>query len=101
MGGKAHGASRLQVVTSTKSGVSTCSYVNGEPQAPQKCRLTLGDDSYDAGAPRVNRNSARAKVTQATTGDAAARRQDWQWQTMLFAGGVVAEYLTAPHMQPP
>jgi hypothetical protein len=42
-----------------------------------------------------------AKVTHATTGDAAERRHDWQWQTMLFAGFAVAEYRTAPHMQPP
>jgi hypothetical protein len=47
------------------------------------------------------RNSDLAKVTQATTGAADTRRQDWQWQTMLFAGRVVAEYRTAPHMQPP
>jgi hypothetical protein len=26
------------------------------------------------------------KVTQATTGEPAARRQVWQWQTMLFVG---------------
>jgi hypothetical protein len=32
-----------------------------------------------------------AKVTQATTGEAAMRRQDWQWQTMLFAGMAVTE----------
>ena len=43
------------------------------------------------GVPRVKRNSAFAKVTQATTGDAAERRHDWQWQTMLFAGLAVAE----------
>jgi hypothetical protein len=49
----------------------------------------------------VKRNSARANVTQATTGDAAERRHDWQWQTMLFAGLVVADHRTAPHMQPP
>jgi hypothetical protein len=40
-------------------------------------------------------------VTQATTGDAADRRQDWQWQIMLFAGLAVAEYRIAPHMHPP
>lgn len=101
MGGKAQGASRLQVVTSRKSGVSRCSYVSGDPQAPQKWRFTLADESYSSGVPRVKRNSAFAKVTHATTGDAAERRQDWQWQTMLFAGFVVAEYRTAPHMQPP
>jgi hypothetical protein len=39
----------------------------------------------------VKRNSAFENVTQATTGDAAERRQDWQWQIMLFAGLVVAE----------
>jgi hypothetical protein len=39
----------------------------------------------------VKRNSARAKVTQATTGEAADRRHDWQWHTMLLAGLVVAE----------
>jgi hypothetical protein len=61
----------------------------------------LADDSYETGSPRVKRNSAFAKVSQATTGDAAARRQDWQWHTMLLAGLVVAEYRTAPHMQPP
>ena len=33
----------------------------------------------------------RANVGQATTGAAVARRQDWQWQTMLLAGVVVAE----------
>jgi len=49
----------------------------------------------------VKRNSARAKVSQALTGAAVARRQDWQWQTMLLAGFVVAEYRKAPHMQPP
>jgi len=75
--------------------------VSGEPQALQKRRFTLGEDSYTAGVPRVKRNSALAKVSQAMTGDADARRQDWQWQTMLFAGVVVAEYRTAPHMQPP
>jgi hypothetical protein len=39
----------------------------------------------------VKRNSDFANVTQATTGDAAERRQDWQWHTMLFAGLAVAE----------
>jgi hypothetical protein len=101
VGGNAHGASRLQVVTSKKSGVSRCSYVSGEPHAPQKRRFTLADDSYSSGVPRVKRNSDLAKVTHATTGDAAERRHDWQWQTMLFAGFAVAEYRTAPHMQPP
>jgi len=91
VGGNAHGASRLQVVTSKKSGVSRCSYVSGEPHAPQKRRFTLGEDSYSSGVPRVKRNSDLAKVTHATTGDAAERRHDWQWQTMLFAGFVVAE----------
>jgi hypothetical protein len=61
------------------------------PQAPQKWRFTLAEDSNDTGVPRVNRNSARAKVTHATTGAAADLRHDWQWQTMLFAGLVVAE----------
>jgi hypothetical protein len=41
--------------------------------------------------PRVNRISDVAHVTQATTGDAAARRHDWQWQIMLFTGFAVAE----------
>jgi hypothetical protein len=41
--------------------------------------------------PRVKRNSDFANVTQATTGEAAERRHDWQWQTMLFAGLAVAE----------
>src|SRR5688572_23229589 len=101
VGGKAQGASRLQVVTSTNPAVSTCSYIRCEPQVPQKCRRTLAEDSNCSGVPRVKRNSALAKVTHATTGDAAARRQDWQWQTMLLAGFAVAEYRTAPHMQPP
>jgi hypothetical protein len=39
----------------------------------------------------VKRNSDFANVTHATTGDAADRRQDWQWQIMLFAGLAVAE----------
>jgi hypothetical protein len=73
----------------------------GDPQAPQKRRFTFGDDSYSSGVPRVKRNSALANVTQATTGAAATRRHDWQWQIMLFAGLVVAEKRTAPHMQPP
>jgi len=30
-------------------------------------------------------------VSHATTGAAVTRRQDWQWQTMLLAGLVVAE----------
>jgi hypothetical protein len=30
-------------------------------------------------------------VTHATTGEAATRRQDWQWQIMLFAGLAVME----------
>jgi hypothetical protein len=63
--------------------------------------MTLGEDSNESASPRVKRNSARAKVSQATTGAAVALRHDWQWQTMLFAGFVVAEYRTAPHMQPP
>ena len=91
MGGKAHGASRLQVVTSKKSGVSMCSYTSGDPQAPQNLRHTLSDDWYSRGVPRVNLNSAFANVTHATTGEAAERRQDWQWQIMLLAGLVVAE----------
>jgi hypothetical protein len=49
----------------------------------------------------VKRNSAFEKVSQATTGDEAARRHDWQWQTMLFTGFAVAANRTAPHMQPP
>ena len=65
--------------------------MSGEPQAPQKRRFTFGDDWYSRGVPRVKRNSALANVTQATTGDAAERRHDWQWQTMLFAGLAVAE----------
>jgi hypothetical protein len=89
------------VVTSTKSLVSRCSYANGEPQSPQKWRFTFAEDSYWRGVPRVKRNSAFAKVTHATTGEAAERRHDWQWQIMLFAGFAVAEYRTAPHMQPP
>ena len=36
-------------------------------------------------------NSPTAKVSQPTTGAAVARRHDWQWQTMLLAGLVVAE----------
>ena len=75
--------------------------MSGEPQAPQNWRFTFGDDSYTTGVPRVKRNSDLANVTQATTGDAAERRQDSQWHTILFAGFVVAEYRTAPHMQPP
>jgi hypothetical protein len=63
--------------------------------------MTFAEDWYSIGVPRVMRNSALAKVTHATTGEAAARRHDWQWQTMLLAGFVVAEYRTAPHMQPP
>ena len=78
MGGNAHGASRLHVVTSTKSGVLRCSYANGEPHAPQNLRRTFAEDSYSTGVPRVKRNSAFANVTHATTGDAADRRQDWQ-----------------------
>ncbi len=46
---------------------------------------------YSTGVPRVKRNSDFAKVTHATTGDAAERRQDWQWQIMLFAGFAVTE----------
>jgi hypothetical protein len=65
--------------------------VSGEPHAPQKRRFTFGDDWYSIGVPRVKVNSALANVTQATTGDAADRRQDWQWQTMLFAGFAVTE----------
>jgi hypothetical protein len=65
--------------------------VSGDPQVPQKRRITFADDWYSFGVPRVNRNSALAKVTQATTGEAAMRRQDWQWQTMLFAGMAVTE----------
>ncbi len=61
-----------------------------EPQVPQKWRRTFGEDSNDDGVSRVNRNSARAKVTHATTGDAAARRHDSQCQIMLLAGLVVA-----------
>ena len=49
----------------------------------------------------MKRNSARAKVSQATTGDEAARRHDWQWQTMLFTGFAVAANRAAPHMQIP
>jgi hypothetical protein len=51
----------------------------------------LGEDSYSSGVPRVKRNSDFAKVSHATTGDAADRRHDWQWHTMLFAGLEVAE----------
>lgn len=91
MGGNAQGAERLQVVTSTKLAVSRCSYVSGEPHAPQKRRRTFGEDWYSCGVPRVNRNSDFAKVTQATTGEAAERRHDSQWHTMLFTGFAVAE----------
>ncbi len=91
MGGNAQGAARLQVVTSTKSAVSRCSYVRGEPQAPQKRRRTFGEDWNSCGVPRVNRNSDLANVTHATTGEAAERRHDSQWQTMLFTGFAVAE----------
>ena len=75
---------------------------SGEPQAPQKCRFTFGEDWYSTRrAARETKLATLAKVTHATTGDAADRRHDWQWQTMLFAGFAVAEYRTAPHMQPP
>jgi hypothetical protein len=53
------------------------------------------------GVPRVNWKAALAKVTQARTGEPAARRHDWQWQIMLFAGLALDEYRTAPHLQPP
>ena len=91
MGGNPHGASRLQVVTSTKSGVLRCSYASGDPQVPQNMRRTFGEDSYTSGVPRVYLNSAFANVTHATTGDAAERRHDWQWQIMLLTGLAVAE----------
>lgn len=81
--------------------MSTCSYASGDPQPPQKLRRTLGDDSKARGVPRVNRNSDLGNVTQATTGEAAERRHDWQWQIMLLAGLAVAEKRMAPHMQPP
>jgi hypothetical protein len=58
---------------------------------PAELRRTFGEDSNSSGVPRVNRNSDLANVTQATTGDAADRRHDWQWQIMLFTGFAVAE----------
>jgi len=61
----------------------------------------LGEDWYSRGVPRVKRNSALANVSHATTGDEAVLRHVSQWQIMLFAGVVVAEYRTAPHRQPP
>jgi hypothetical protein len=40
-------------------------------------------------------------VTQATTGDAATRRQLWQWQIMLLVGSPLMRYRIAPQTQPP
>jgi hypothetical protein len=39
----------------------------------------LGDDRNSTGRPETKAKAARSKVTQATTGDAAALLQDWQW----------------------
>ena len=63
--------------------------------------LTIGPRPLVMGIVNVTPDSFSDGGRHATTGAAAARRQDWQWQTMLFAGLVVAEYRTAPHMQPP
>jgi hypothetical protein len=58
--------------------------VSGVPQAAQNVRTTAGDERNSAGLSFVKRNPADGNVTQATTGEAAARRQDWQWQTMVL-----------------
>jgi hypothetical protein len=54
------------------------------PQAPQKVRVTGGEERNSTGEPRVKRNPSTGNVTQATAGEAATRRQVWQWQTMEF-----------------
>jgi hypothetical protein len=86
VGGKDAGASSVQVVTSTVSRESACSYVSGVPHFAQNVRRTGGDDRNSAGAPFVKRKCVSRKVSHATTGDPAMRRHDWQWQTMVFAG---------------
>ncbi len=70
-------------------GESLCWYVKGVPHDPQKVRRTGGEERNSVGWPRVNSKRVAGNVIQATTGEAAARRQVRQWQIMLFAGSPV------------
>ena len=67
-----------------------CSYVSGVPQEPQKVRTTGDDDRKLTGSPRTKSKLVVGKVTQATTGEPAARRQLLQWQIILCAGRPLA-----------
>jgi len=81
-GGNASGSSQLAVVTSIASGELACRYVSGVPQAPQKLRVTGGEEWNSTGPPRVNAKRATGTVIHATTGAPAARRQVPQWQNV-------------------
>jgi len=74
------------VVTSIVSGESACTYVSGVPQSWQNVRVTGGVLLKWAGSPCTKRKRCAGKVTQATTGAPATRRQVRQWQTMVLVG---------------
>jgi hypothetical protein len=77
------------VVTSTDPEWSRCAYVNGVPHAAQNVRRTGSDELNSDRRPRSHSKLATGKVTHATTGAAATRRQLRQWHTMLFVGAPV------------
>ena len=56
------------------------------PHARQNVRVTGGVLWNDAGSPFTKRKRSTGKVTHATTGAAATRRQVRQWQTIVFVG---------------
>jgi hypothetical protein len=60
--------------------------VSGVPQSWQNVRVTGGVLLKCAGSPCTKRKRSTGKVTQATTGEPAARRQVRQWQTIVFVG---------------
>lgn len=74
------------MVTSSVCTESAWEYVMGVPQSRQKVRVTGPLEWKLAGSPFVKRNRERSKLTQATTGEAATRRQVWQWHTIVFDG---------------
>ena len=76
----------LQVVTSMLSGNLLFVYVSGVPQVAQNPRRTGGVELNSLSWPFVSSKSAFANVSHATTGEPAARRHVWQWQTIVFVG---------------
>jgi hypothetical protein len=87
LGLRTAGASRLASVRSIEPGRALCAYVSDVPHAPQKPRVTGGDELWSASAPRVIVKRSVANVPHATGVAPAARRQLAQWQKQRLSAG--------------